>query len=76
VTAFWHILATRCEIFACAGLRHLLVFLVDAPENARNAFIIEHQKYKSFLGGPPDPPIFFTNHGEGKLGPAKLPKKD
>jgi hypothetical protein len=44
--------------------------------------LIEHQKYKRFLG-PPDPHIFLTNHLRAgvmekkvKLGRAKLPKRD
>jgi hypothetical protein len=45
--------------------------------------LIEHKKYKRFLGEDSDPPIFLTNHLRAgvmekkvKLGRAKLPKRD
>jgi hypothetical protein len=44
--------------------------------------LIEHQKYKRFLGRTPDPHIFLTKHLRAgvkekkvKLGRAKLPKE-
>jgi hypothetical protein len=43
-------------------LKYVCRFPVDAPENSKNA-VIEHQKYKHFLGENPDvPPISFTKH--------------
>jgi hypothetical protein len=40
---------TKLTKIALKQSSHLLVTLVDAPENARNA-VIEHKKYKRFLG--------------------------
>ena len=73
---------TKLTKIALKQSSHLLITLVDAPENARNA-VIEHQKYKTFLGEDPRPSYFLTNHlragvmeKEVKLGRAKLPKRD
>jgi hypothetical protein len=37
---------------------HLLVTLADAPENSRNLSLIEHKKYKRFLGEDSRPSYF------------------
>ena len=59
----------------------MLVFLVDAPENARNS-VIEHQNYKRFLGEDPRPFYFphksltgWGNGTEGKIGASEAPQK-
>jgi hypothetical protein len=61
---------------------HLFVTLVDASENARNA-VIEHQKYKRFLGEDLRPSYFphksltcWGNGKEGKIGASEAPKKE
>jgi hypothetical protein len=46
---------------------HLLVFLVDAPENPRNS-VIEHQKYKGFLGEDPQTQLFSSQITYSVLG--------
>jgi hypothetical protein len=38
--------------------------------------LIEHQKYKRFLGEDSRPSYFPHNGKEGKIGRAKLPKRD
>jgi hypothetical protein len=61
---------------------HLLVTLVDAPENSRNA-VIEHQKHKRFLGEDSRPSYFphksltcWVMEKNVKLGRVKLSKRD
>jgi hypothetical protein len=62
---------------------HLLVTLVDAPENSRIAvMVIEHQKYKRFLGEDSRPSYFphksltcWRNGKEGKIGASEAPQK-
>jgi hypothetical protein len=60
---------TKLTKIALKQSSHLLVTLVDAPENARNA-VIEHQKYKHFLGEDSRPSYFphksLTSWGNGK----------
>jgi hypothetical protein len=60
---------------------HLLVTLVDAPENSRNA-VIEHQKYKRFLWEDSRPSYFpqksltfWGNGKEDKIGSSEAPQK-
>jgi hypothetical protein len=60
---------------------HLLVTLVDAPENSRNS-VIEHQKYKRFLGEDSRPSYFpqksltfWGNGKEDKIGASEAPQK-
>ena len=72
---------TKLTKIALKQSSHLLVTLVDAPENARNA-VIEHQKYKRFLGEDPRPSYFphksltcWSNGKEGKIGASKAPQK-
>jgi hypothetical protein len=48
---------TKLTKIALKQSSHLLITLVGAPENARNA-VIEHQKYKRFLGEDPRPSYF------------------
>ena len=62
---------TKLTKIALKQSSRLLITLVDAPENARNA-VIEHQKYKRFLGEDPRPSYFphksLTCWGNGKEG--------
>jgi hypothetical protein len=60
---------------------HLLVTLVDAPENSRIP-VIGHQKYKRFLGEDSRPSYFpqksltcWGNGKEGKIGASEAPQK-
>jgi hypothetical protein len=63
---------------------HLLVTLVDAPENSRNLSLIEHQKYKRFLGEdsrrsyfPHKTLVCWGNGKEGEIGASEaIPKRD
>jgi hypothetical protein len=73
---------TKLTKVALKQSSHLLVTLVDAPENSRNA-VIEHQKYKRFLGEDSRPSYFphksltcWGNGKEGKFGASKGSPKE
>jgi hypothetical protein len=72
---------TKLTKVALKQSSHLLVILVDAPENSRNA-VIEHQKHKRFLGEDSRPSYFphksltcWGNGKEGKIGASEALQK-
>jgi hypothetical protein len=72
---------TKLTKVALKQSSHLLVILVDAPENSRNA-VIEHQKHKRFLGEDSRPSYVphkslacWGNGKEGKIGASEALQK-
>jgi hypothetical protein len=74
---------TKLTKIALKQSSHLLITLLDAPENARNLLSLSTKNINVFWERIPDPPIFLANHlhavvmeKEVKFGRAKLPKRD